>query len=69
MIEKGTVRTFIAYKGIGTIARESGGEVSFHRDQITSTGILNLCSGDKVEFEVVPGPQGPQAMNIRFVRT
>jgi cold shock protein len=61
----GTVKWFNADKGYGFIAPESGEDVFVHFSAIQSTGYRSLDEGQVVEFDVRPGPKGPQAGNVR----
>jgi CspA family cold shock protein len=62
----GTVKWFNAQKGFGFITPDEGGaDVFVHYSAITSTGYKSLDEGQKVEYDVAPGPKGPQAENIR----
>jgi CspA family cold shock protein len=61
----GTVKWFNADKGYGFIAPESGEDVFVHFSAIQSTGYRSLDEGQVVEFDVTPGPKGPQATNVR----
>ncbi len=62
----GTVKWFNAQKGFGFITPDEGGaDVFAHYSAITSTGYKSLDEGQKVEYDVAPGPKGPQAENIR----
>jgi CspA family cold shock protein len=61
----GTVKWFNAEKGFGFIAQDSGGpDVFVHYSAISSTGYRELQEGQKVDFDVVQGPKGPQAENV-----
>ncbi|HZH02613.1 MAG TPA: cold-shock protein [Myxococcaceae bacterium] len=62
----GTVKWFNDAKGFGFITQEGGGEDVFcHHTAIMMDGFRTLTEGQKVEFEVVPGPKGLQAQNVR----
>ena len=64
----GTVKWFNDAKGFGFIAPEEGGEDVFcHYSAVQSDGFKSLAEGQKVEFEVVKGPKGLQAQNVRKV--
>ncbi len=66
----GTVKWFNAEKGWGFIAPDGGGpDVFAHYSAITSSGFRTLEENQKVEFEIVQGPKGPQASNISPIRT
>ncbi len=62
----GTVKWFNAEKGFGFIAPDDGSaDVFAHYSAVTSNGYKSLNEGQRVEFDVVQGPKGPQAANIR----
>jgi len=64
----GTVKWFNDDKGFGFIAQEGGGaDVFVHHTNIQGTGFKSLSDNQKVEFDVVAGPKGPQAENVRAV--
>jgi cold shock protein len=63
----GTVKWFNAEKGFGFIAQDSGPDVFVHYSAIEETGFKSLNEGDLVQFEVVPGPKGPQAKSVKKV--
>jgi CspA family cold shock protein len=66
-MEKGTVKWFNDSKGFGFIERENGEDVFVHFSAIESDGFKSLAEGDKVSFEVVKGPKGLQAANVRKI--
>jgi cold shock protein len=66
-VETGTVKWFNDAKGFGFITRESGPDVFVHHTAIQAEGFRSLSEGDKVEFDVVQGPKGAQAANVRRV--
>ena len=65
--EQGTVKWFNAAKGYGFIKRETGEDVFVHFSAIQDSGYRTLEEGAAVEFEVVKGPKGLQASNVRRV--
>jgi len=60
----GHVKWFSDAKGYGFIEQENGKDVFVHYSAILSDGFKTLEQGEKVEFEVVEGPKGPQASNV-----
>ncbi|HKZ43432.1 MAG TPA: cold-shock protein [Anaerolineales bacterium] len=64
-MENGKVKWFNRTKGFGFIERETGADVFVHFSAIQAEGFKVLDEGDEVEFEVVEGPKGPQAANVR----
>lgn len=67
MMEEGKVKWFNASKGFGFIGRDRAPDVFVHYTGITGNGYKSLNEGDKVEFEVVQGPKGPQAAQVRKI--
>ena len=63
----GTVKWFNPEKGFGFITQESGPDVFVHFSAIQGDGYRNLEENQKVEFDVVQGPKGPQAANVKPV--
>jgi CspA family cold shock protein len=62
----GTVKWFNDSKGFGFITQDSGGDDVFcHHTAIQAQGFRTLAEGQKVEFDVVKGPKGLQAANVR----
>ncbi len=62
----GTVKWFNDAKGFGFITPEGGGPDLFaHFSAIQSSGFKTLAEGSRVEFDVVSGPKGLQAANIK----
>ena len=63
----GTVKWFNSEKGFGFITGEDENDVFAHFSQINSDGYKSLQEGQKVSFDVVKGPKGPQAENITII--
>ena len=63
----GTVKWFNDQKGYGFLAVEGGKDVFVHQTAIQSQGFRTLAEGDRVEFQIVAGPKGPAAANVRKI--
>ena len=64
-METGRVKWFNRTKGYGFIERESGEDVFVHYSAIQDEGFKTLEEQEEVEFEVVQGPKGLQAANVK----
>ena len=64
---KGKVKWFNDAKGFGFLEQEDGEDVFCHFSAITGDGFKSLQEGDDVEFEVVKGPKGLQAADVRKI--
>ena len=62
----GTVKWFNDAKGFGFIEPEGGGvDVFAHFSAVQMDGFRTLKQGGRVSYEVVRGPKGDLAQNIR----
>ena len=62
----GRVRFFDADKGFGFITKDGGGDV-FVRSGVLPKGVAALKPGQKVEFGVIEGRRGEQALSVRLI--
>jgi CspA family cold shock protein len=63
----GTVKWFSDQKGFGFITPDDGGKDLFaHHSNIRMEGHRTLKDTQKVTYDVVDGPKGPAASNIRI---
>ena len=63
-MNKGTVKWFNNQKGFGFISDEQGNDVFVHYSGLNMEGFKTLEEGQEVEFEVIEGQKGPQAVNV-----
>lgn len=63
-MSKGTVKWFNNQKGYGFITDENGSEVFVHFTGLNMDGYKTLDEGQAVEFDVIEGAKGPQAVNV-----
>ena len=63
-MNKGTVKWFNTQKGYGFISDEAGNDIFVHYTGLLMDGFKSLDEGADVEFEIVNGEKGPQAVNV-----
>ena len=65
---QGTVKWFNGDKGFGFITVDGGDkDVFVHFSEIVADGFRSLDEDQRVEFDVVQGPKGPQASGVRLI--
>ncbi|HRK01576.1 MAG TPA: cold shock domain-containing protein [Oligoflexia bacterium] len=65
----GSVKWFNDAKGYGFIQQDgSERDIFVHYTAIHGDGFKTLAEGQKVEFELVEGPKGPQATKVQKVQ-
>ncbi|MBI5657120.1 MAG: cold-shock protein [Geobacter sp.] len=62
---QGKVKWFNDAKGFGFIEQENGDDVFVHFSAIQGEGFKTLTEGQAVTFDVINGPKGLQAANVR----
>ena len=60
----GKVKWFNNDKGYGFITGDDGKEVFVHYSSIQSEGYKSLDENQAVQYEVIDGAKGPQAVNV-----
>lgn len=66
-MQQGTIAR-LTDRGFGFIAREGQEkDLFFHANELKGVQFTELKEGDKVTFDVVDGPKGPNATNVSRV--
>ncbi|PKQ23656.1 MAG: cold-shock protein [Actinobacteria bacterium HGW-Actinobacteria-5] len=63
----GKVRYYDAEKGFGFLSKDEGGDDVYVRASALPAGVTSLKRGQKVEFGVVEGKKGEQALSVRLL--
>ncbi|GAA3759232.1 cold-shock protein [Salinactinospora qingdaonensis] len=64
----GKVKWYDSEKGFGFLTRDDGGEVFVHSSALPA-GATSLRPGQRVEFGVVEGRKGAQALQLKLLDT
>jgi CspA family cold shock protein len=65
-VPTGKVKWFNSEKGFGFLSRDDGGDVFVHSSALPS-GVDGLRPGQRVEFGVVAGQRGDQALSVTLL--
>jgi len=66
-MNKGTVKWFNNQKGYGFISDENGSDVFVHYSGLNMEGFKSIEEGQSVQFDVIEGAKGPQAVNVTVI--
>ncbi|HEY1486406.1 MAG TPA: cold-shock protein [Micromonosporaceae bacterium] len=62
----GRVKWYDTEKGFGFVTRDDGGDVFVHKAALPS-GVTELSPGQRVDFSVVEGRKGNQALSLKVI--
>jgi CspA family cold shock protein len=65
-VPTGKVKWYDAEKGFGFLSKDEGGDV-YVRSTALPSGVTSLKAGTRVEFGVVQGRKGDQALQVRLL--
>ena len=63
----GKVKWYDAEKGFGFLSKDTGGDDVFVRSSALPAGVTSLKRGQKVEFGIIDGKRGEQALSVQLV--
>ena len=63
-MQNGTVKWFNNQKGYGFLSDSEGKDIFVHYSNLNMDGFKTLDEGQAVEFEVINGAKGLQAVNV-----
>jgi CspA family cold shock protein len=67
-VPTGKVKWYDSDKGFGFLTRDDGGEVFVHSSALPG-GVTSLKPGQRIEFGVVEGRRGQQALQVRVLES
>jgi CspA family cold shock protein len=67
-VPTGKVKWYDSDKGFGFLTRDDGGEVFVHSSALPG-GVTTLRPGQRIEFGVVEGRRGQQALQVRVLES
>jgi cold shock protein len=65
-VPTGKVKWYDAEKGFGFLSQDGGGDV-YVRAEALPAGVSSLKAGSRVEFGIVQGRKGDQALQVRLL--
>jgi cold shock protein len=66
VVPAGKVKWYDAEKGFGFLTKDEGGDV-YVRASALPTGVTSLKAGQRVEFGIVAGKKGDQALSVQLL--
>jgi CspA family cold shock protein len=67
-VHTGTVKRFIADRGIGFLTPDDNGpDIFVHAADLAKSGVVSLRVGERVSFDTGSGTKGPRAVNLQLI--